>query len=190
MTFLFLCTDSVRCENLFIGGVFVNSIVSAVMNKMIGYFENDVKRVNHALKVYGFAKSIAETEGLSGERLEILKVAAILHDIGIKLGEQQYHSSSGKYQEMLGPSVARTLLQEFNIQEKFIERVCYLIGHHHTYSKITGIDFRILVEADFLVNIFEEDLSKQQVKSIKEKYFRTSVGTAYLDNMYLTKAEN
>lgn len=40
------------------------------------------------------------------------------------------------------------------------------------------------------VNIFEADLSKQQVKSIKEKYFRTSVGTAYLDNMYLTKAEN
>ncbi|MBU2701781.1 HD superfamily phosphodiesterase [Sporomusaceae bacterium BoRhaA] len=168
----------------------MNSIASVAVNKMIGYFQNDVKRVNHALKVYGFAKSIAETEALSGERLEILEVAAVLHDIGIKLGEQQYHSSSGKYQEMLGPAVARTLLQEFNLQEKFIERVCYLIGHHHTYSKIAGIDFQILIEADFLVNIFEEDLSKQQIKSIQEKYFKTSAGTAYLDNLYLTKAEN
>jgi len=168
----------------------VNSIVSAVMDKMIGYFENDVKRVNHALKVYGFAKTIAETEMLLGERLEILEIAAILHDIGIKLGEQQYHSSSGKYQEMLGPSVARTLLQEFNLQEEFIERVCYLIGHHHTYSKIVGIDFQILVEADFLVNIFEEKLLKQQIKSIKEKYFKTSAGTAYLDNFYLKCIES
>ena len=33
------------------------------------------------------------------------------------------------------------------------ERVAYLIGHHHTYDKIEGMDYQILVEADFLVNI-------------------------------------
>mgnify|MGYP000340972515 FL=1 len=40
------------------------------------------------------------------------------------------------------------------------ERVAYLIGHHHTYDKIEGMDYQILVEADFLVNILRQDEEK------------------------------
>ena len=40
--------------------------------------------------------------------------------------------------------------------ENVIERVCYLIGHHHTYTGIEGRDYQILVEADFLVNLYED----------------------------------
>ena len=41
------------------------------------------------------------------------------------------------------------------------ERVQYLIGRHHTYNDIDGIDYQILVEADFLVNMYEDSLSKK-----------------------------
>ncbi|SFG88518.1 HD domain-containing protein [Desulfotomaculum arcticum] len=159
-------------------------MASSVIKKMILYFDGDIKRINHALKVYAFAKSIGELEDVSGEKLQILELASILHDIGIKESEKKYSSSAGKYQQIEGPPVARDLLQEFNIGQHFIDRVCYLIGNHHTYTRIDDIDFQILVEADFLVNIFEDDLGKEQVNSIKQKYFKTKAGLSYLDSMY------
>ncbi len=159
-------------------------MASNVIKKMILYFEGDLKRINHALKVYALAKSIGELEEVSGEKLQILVVASILHDIGIKESEKKYSSSAGKYQQIEGPPVARDLLQEFHLSPEFIDRVCYLIGNHHTYTKIDDIDFQILVEADFLVNIFEDELGKEQVNSIKQKYFKTGTGLSYLVSMY------
>jgi hypothetical protein len=60
-----------------------------------------------------------------------------------------------------------------------------LIGHHHTYSKIDGIDYQILIEADFLVNIYEDEIKIPQIESIKNKYFKTKSGTEFLNSLYL-----
>ncbi len=163
----------------------MNVLASGIMYRMITYFQGDVKRINHALKVYGFAKSIAEAEGVTGETLTIIEASAILHDIGIKISEQKYNSSAGRYQEIEGPPIAESLLRELGIKDNIIDRVGYLIGNHHTYSKIEGVDFQILVEADFLVNIFEDNMTKEQIISINKKYFKTPVGQAYLNSMYL-----
>lgn len=161
----------------------INS-VSAVMKRMVEYFEGDVKRINHALKVYALAKSIGELEAIPEEKMKALEVAAVLHDIGIKESEKKYSSSSGKYQELEGPPIARDILQEFSLDQGLIDRVCFLIGNHHTYPKIDDIDFQILVEADFLVNIFEDDMNQEQIKTILKKYFKTNTGLDYIESMY------
>ena len=57
-----------------------------------------------------------------------------------------------------------------------IERICYLVGHHHTYSNIDGIDYQILVEADFLVNFYEDNLAKDAIDNALQKIFRTEAG--------------
>jgi HD superfamily phosphodiesterase len=44
--------------------------------------------VNHLLKVYGFAKTIGEREGLDADTQEILEIAALTHDIGIRNSER------------------------------------------------------------------------------------------------------
>lgn len=161
------------------------NIVPNVMNETIVYFGRDVKRINHALKVYSFAKNIGSFEIEDDKQRTILEIAAILHDIGIKESEKKYNSSAAGYQEIEGPIVASKILKKFKIDNEIIDRVCYLIGHHHTYSKIDNIDFQVLVEADFLVNIFEDNLKEDQILSIKEKYFKTITGTEYLDSMYV-----
>ena len=158
---------------------------STITNEMIRYYAKDPRRVNHFLKVFSFAKSIGELEKLNEETQDILEVAAIMHDIGIKISEEKYNSSAGNYQEIEGPPIAREMLSKFKFDEKFIDRVCYLIGHHHTYSKIEGIDYQILVEADFLVNIYEDEIKIPQIESIKDKYFKTKSGTEFLTNLYL-----
>jgi hypothetical protein len=51
--------------------------IGQVINAMIGYYAGDVRRINHFLKVYGFAKAIGELEGLDESTQEILEIAAL-----------------------------------------------------------------------------------------------------------------
>lgn len=160
-------------------------LVGDVVNKMILYFDGDVRRINHAMKVYSFAKAIGELENIGEDKLLILEIAAVLHDIGIKESERKYNSSAGNYQEKEGPDVARNILEEFSLNKDFVDRVCYLIGHHHTYNQINGLDYQILIEADFIINIFEDAIAKEKVKIIKDKYFKTKSGISFIESMYM-----
>ena len=100
-----------------------------------------------------------------------LESAAILHDIGIKVCEKKYNSTEGKLQEKEGPAVAREILE--NLDYKNINRILFLIGHHHTYINVSGLDYQILIEADLLVNFEEENTSKENIKKVYENIFKT-----------------
>ena len=76
-------------------------------------------------------------------------------------------------------------MEKYPIEAEVIDRVCFIVGNHHSYNKIDDKDFQILVEADFLVNIYEEDMDKSSVSSIRDKYFTTAAGTELLTNMYI-----
>lgn len=65
-----------------------------------------------------------------------------------------------------------------------IERICFLIGHHHTYKDVDGADYQLLLEADFLVNAYEDELSPKALTTFREKVFRTASGTAMLNTIY------
>jgi HD superfamily phosphodiesterase len=156
-----------------------------VIMKMIEYFQTDVRRINHTLKVFDFACIIAHEQSLDKKTKKIISYTAILHDIGIKNAEKKYNSSMGKYQESEGPPIARNILSDLNISEEIIDRVCYIIGNHHSYLKIDSIDFQIIVEADMLVNIFEENMSKDAIEKIKENIFKTETGKKLISTMYL-----
>ncbi len=158
--------------------------IGQVLNAMIEYYAGDVRRVNHFLKVYGFAKAIGKAEGLEKETQKILEVAALTHDIGIKNSEIKYQSTEGTYQQLEGPPEARKLLERLGFHEPLIARVCWLIAHHHIYDAITEIDYQILVEADFLVNAFEAQLSGPAIQSVRDKLFRTGTGIQLLNTLY------
>lgn len=162
--------------------------VNDLINEMIAYYDGDVKRINHWIKVHSFAKIIGEMEHIDDSKQEILEVTAIVHDIGIKVSEQKYNSSAAKYQQIEGPVLAEELLRKLEFDESIISRVSFLVGHHHTYHAIDDIDFQILIEADFLVNIYEDDMNQDAVMIIGDKHFKTTTGTAYLEMLYLRSA--
>ena len=58
-----------------------------------------------------------------------LETAAYVHDIGIKISEEKYNSSAGKYQEIEGPPIAEEMLTKLGYDKDVIERVSYLVGH-------------------------------------------------------------
>lgn len=156
-----------------------------LIEKMIDYYAGDPKRVQHFLKVYEFACLIGEAEELPDDELLILRTAAIVHDIGIKISEQKYDSSSGKYQEREGPAIAEPILRACGYEEEVIDRVLFLIAHHHTYNQIDGMDYQILVEADFLVNLFEDNSSRQTAENVLKNIFKTKTGCWYLETLFL-----
>lgn len=158
--------------------------INKVTTAMIDYYQGQPKRIQHFLKVHAYAKLIGEQEGLDKEILDILEVAALTHDIGIKISEEKYNSSAGKYQEVEGPAVAQQMLEDLQYDKAKTDRVCYLIGHHHTYDQIDGIDYQILVEADFLVNLAEEQSSRETIESVKGKIFKTKTGIWLINKIF------
>ncbi len=159
--------------------------IHLIMDEMLDYYKGDSRRIFHFMKVYSFAKHIAVCEAVDAQTLFVLKLAALMHDIGIKNSEEKYGSSAGSYQEIEGPPIAEMILQKNKIDKEVIDRVCYLIGHHHTYTQIDGIDYQILVEADFIVNIDEDQMSKSATQAVMQKYFKTQTGLACLRHLYL-----
>ena len=152
---------------------------------MIAYDKGDPRRIHHFLKVHAFAALIGRLENIPQETQDLLEAAAILHDIGIHAAEEKHHSTAGKYQELEGPAIARDLLEGFEAcNADFIDRVCFLIAHHHTYNVVDSVDYQILLEADFLVNAYEDQLSPQAILSFREKVFRTKSGIALLNATY------
>ena len=65
------------------------------------------------------------------------------------------------------------------------DRVAYLVGHHHTYTNIDGMDYQILVEADFLVNLYEDSVPKAAAQNAPDKIFKTQTGKTICKEMFV-----
>ena len=157
----------------------------AIVNEMIRYDAGSPKRIQHFLKVHAFARIIGIAEGLDERTMYILETAALVHDIGIRNALEKYGSEAGLYQEKEGPLEARILLDKIGgYSENEIQRIEYLIAHHHTYTDIQGMDYQILVEADFLVNLYENCPKYKAIIAADQNIFRTSCGKQILLEMF------
>lgn len=159
--------------------------IAALMDAMIQYEADCPARAQHFLKVYAFAQGIGQLEGLDPHTQFLLESAALVHDIGIRPSLTKYQSDAGPHQEAEGPPVARPMLESLGYEAADIDRICYLIAHHHTYQAIDGPDYQILVEADFLVNIFENAYPREKAQKVYDNIFRTGAGRRFCRAMYL-----
>lgn len=167
-----------------------NMPYAILINKMIEYYRGDTKRIQHFLKVFTYASTIDSLEKIDDETLHILRTASIVHDIGIKFCENKYGSCNGNFQEKEGPAIAEKMLISLNFDPKTIQRVCWLVGHHHTYDNITDKDHQILVESDFLVNMCEDQMEISQITAAFHNIFRTKSGRKICSNLFGLETEN
>lgn len=149
------------------------------------YFGSDTKRINHAKNVLNFAEELLKQEKADWR---IVCSASILHDVGIKVAEQKYGSNAGHYQEKEGPAIARNILVKLEFKKEDIEEICEIIAHHHTPGKINSLNFKVLYDADWLVNLKDEvdTKDKTKLKKIIAKVFLTEAGKALAEKIYLS----
>ena len=136
------------------------SRLNNLYRKMIEFYRGDPARIQHFVKVHSFAKLIGEEEHLEEKTLYILEAAAYVHDIGIRPAEQKYGHENGKLQEQEGPAEAEKMM------------------------KSLGMDYQILVEADFLVNYFENHSETDTIKKSVKKIFKTGTGIRIATEMF------
>ena len=162
----------------------MSTILQKLYMAMIGFYDGDPKRIQHFVKVHSFAKLICNLENVDEKTTFITEVAALVHDIGIRVSERKFGKSNGKLQEKEGPLVAKQMLESLGFQPEVIDRVCFLVGHHHTYSSIDNIDYQILVEADFLVNFYEDEIPVSGIKTAISKIFKNQSAIKIANTMF------
>ena len=161
-----------------------NEMIDQITWKMVDHDRGSAKRIQHFLKVHRFAQLIGRGEGLDAHTQLVLECAALVHDIAIGPCKAKYGRCTGTLQEQEGPAYARDLLAEFQLPQADVDRIGYLVAHHHSYDNIQGMDYQILVEADFLVNFHEDKMEKETVHETMNRIFRTETGKRLCRTMF------
>jgi len=160
-----------------------NRLRERISSEMKKYWGEDTKRVNHALKVAQYAEEILKIEG--GHPLVVLG-AAYLHDVGIKEAERKKGTVSEEDQEREGKAAAEEILMKLNVQRTIANEICDIIGHHDHPRERETLNFQILYEADWLVNLGENGFLKdpKKLQEIITKNFRTVTGKNLADRLF------
>ena len=150
--------------------------IASIMERMIAISDGNIHDIDHFIRVWTYAKTIGELERLDEETQFIHEVAAITHDIACLLCREKYGNTNGKYQEKEGSYMVRPFLKEAGLSDEMAERVAYLVGHHHTFQDIKGIDYQILVEADYIANATENCYLESNIRRFIDKIMKTESG--------------
>ena len=147
--------------------------IAQIMERMLAFSEGNIHDIDHLLRVWSYAKTIGELEDLDHDTQFILEAAAIVHDIACPLCREKYGSTNGKYQEREGEPMVRAFFADSDLSSEQINRIAWLVAHHHTFCDIQGIDYQILVEADYIANASENTYSRDNIKNFLAKNMKT-----------------
>ena len=159
-------------------------MVSQIMEKMIAFSDGNIHDIDHLIRVWSYAKTIGELEGLDSETQFILEIAAITHDIACPLCREKYGNTNGKLQEEEGGPMVRDFLANTGITPEQISRVAFLVEHHHTLTGIDALDWQILVEADYIANASEKGYSTQNIQNFMSRIGKTESGKKLIRDVF------
>lgn len=171
-------------ENMVKESAVTNIEVNNIITKMIDYSKGNKHDIAHFLKVYTYARMIGEMENLGEKEQKTLEIAAVIHDIACPLCREKYGNTNGNNQEKESPKLVENFLKDIPISQEMKNRINYLVSHHHTYTNVNGLDYRILLEADFLVNADESGMSETAIRNARERIFETGTGKNLLTSIY------
>lgn len=162
-------------------------VISAAIEKMIVFYKGNLHDIDHFIKVWAMAKTIGEQEKLDEKTQQTLEFAAVVHDISCPLCREKYGNTSGRNQELESAPLVQAFFAELPVPGLDVERVTWLVAHHHTYTNVDSLDHQILLEADFLINAGESGYSRTAIETARERIFRTGTGIRLLDELYREK---
>ena len=159
--------------------------ISKAIQKMILESKGSLHDIEHFIKVWTYAKTIGELEGLDEKTQQTLEYAAVVHDIACPVIRPQYGFCPGIKQQELGAPMAKEFYKDSGLPQDIIDRIVYLVEHHHTFKDVDGIDYQILLEADFLTNAGEQEKYHRNIQKFHDDIFKTKSGLELLESMYM-----
>ena len=162
----------------------IDQVRQAVAAKVGGVFGADQPRIDHAFQVLAYAEEL-----MAGQPVDatVVIAAALLHDIGIAEAERKHGSAEARFQELEGPPIARRLMEELGFEARVIEHVCRIVANHHSASGIDTAEFRVIWDADWLVNIpgMHPTMPGDEMERLIGRVFKTGAGTRKARELFL-----
>lgn len=159
-------------------------MIPQIMEKMLAFSNGNIHDIDHLIRVWSYAKTIGQLEELDAETQFVLEVAAITHDIACPLCREKYGNTNGKRQEEEGALMVRGFLADTGMKMEQIDRVAFLVGHHHTLIGIDALDWQILIEADYIANASENGYSTDTIRNHMKKIVKTESGKRLLRDVF------
>ena len=119
-------------------------LIASATQKMIEFYQGSCHDINHFLKVWAFAKTIGELEGLDSHTQTVLELTALVHDIACPLCREKYGNTDGKNQERESPPLVEKFFRELPVAREDVTRISWLVAHHHTYTGVEGMDYTVV----------------------------------------------
>ena len=158
--------------------------IAKILKEMIKVSKGNTHDIDHFIRVWTYAKTIAELEEVDEKTKYIIEVASITHDIACPLCREKYGNTNGKNQEIEGEILVNDFLSNLLVDTNVIERVKYLVAHHHSFNDINGIDYQILIEADYIANAIENKYSKENITNFSNKFIKTKSAKEIIESIF------
>lgn len=158
--------------------------IPELMEKMIAFSAGNLHDIDHFIRVWTYARTIGALEGLDAGTQFVMEAAAITHDIACPLCREKYGNTNGKHQEAEGAEMVEAFLSGSGISAEQLSRIRYLVGHHHTFDRIDGPDYQILIEADFIANASENGYSAEKIQAFLDKIAKTAAGRRLIRSIF------
>ena len=69
--------------------------------------------------------------------------------------------------------MVRAFFAGSDLSAEQIDRIAWLVAHHHTFNDIEGIDYQILVEADYIANASENGYDRKNIENFMARIMKT-----------------
>lgn len=160
------------------------ALIAELMAQMVQYSDGNVHDIDHLTRVWAYAKTIGHLEQLDEGTLRVLEAAAIVHDIACPLCREKYGHTAGPLQEREGAVLAADFLKDSGLTTAEVERVSFLVGHHHTFIDVDGADWQILLEADYIANAEENNWPTENIRNFLNTFCRTASGERLIRSIF------
>ena len=164
----------------------VEYLKGKLVRELVLHFGTDARRIDHALEVTRHAEALLEETPEADP--EVVLAAAVTHDFGIVEAERLHGSSNGNLQEKYGPALVRPALKRVGLAPGKIRRISAIVARHHSPPRRPGVDYRLLYESDWLVNVYDFPSilkSRERLEAFIAKNFRTPAGVARARSLLL-----
>ncbi|MCD7851082.1 MAG: HD domain-containing protein [Parabacteroides sp.] len=134
--------------------------------RVIEYYtqqEQAEKQIIHTQAVANYTRLIAVGEKLGEQTVDLMEMAAWMHDIGCPSASLKYGSTLPEYQQKEGRIIAVDWMKNIHCltpDEK--QWLVDVVGSHHQFRAVRELRFEPLFEADLIVNLLEGYYPKEK----------------------------
>jgi len=144
-------------------------------------------QIAHTQSVVDYTVRIAEGEGLPARQVYLLKLAALLHDIGCPAARIKHGRAEPVYQEDEGRRIVNEWFaaDPLDLSREEISYLADVVGTHHKLNKAVEYHFMPLFEADLIVNFLEGYFPPEKLAQYRASMVKTATGNRLFDAIFV-----